>query len=84
MDVEPAGERPGGGSGRDPVCGVSLDSYAALTDEMARLGVVGPAAIDKFIEERGLDVESWSIVVRRWTARIAHGGGADGPAEPTS
>ena len=55
----------------EPIEGITLDQYAEISGKMAKAGVMGPEAVNSFVEGMGVPEGKWQIVQNGWTQRMS-------------
>jgi hypothetical protein len=53
-----------------PIGGVTLESYAKLTRDMAEAGVVGPEGVERWLTGRGVAAGAWTEITTGWSSRM--------------
>jgi hypothetical protein len=55
----------------EPIFGVTLDRYAWITNQLAKQGVAGPAAVESFVADHDVAPEHWTDVATGWSQRMS-------------
>lgn len=53
-----------------PIEGITLDKYAEITALMGKNNVMGPEAVNAFVESKGVKPGTWQVVQNGWVARM--------------
>ncbi len=53
-----------------PIEGITLDKYAEITALMGKNSIMGPEAVNAFVESKGVKPGTWQVVQNGWVARM--------------